>query len=166
MKHTLITLLTLLSLNTVFAQVFNTDSEVKEVLFERTQEVTVEINESTFIPNIQGYACPVPAINLERYHTWNRSLNHNSFGGFMVKVFALRVANPNMQFCNWPSATEVFGSGFVVGAKIALEITTKREIIHNTRNDGQVEKVLVETISSELAGVDLISIARVSLGVN
>jgi hypothetical protein len=166
MKITLITLFTLLSLNTAYAQVFDVDSEVVEVLLEGTKEVTLEVNKDTFIPNVQGYACAVPAINLEPYHTRGRALNHNSRRGFMVKTFALVVGNPNMQFCGWSSATEVFGSEFVVGAKITLSITTKREIVHNTRNDGRVQKVLVETISSELNGIELISVARVSLGLD
>lgn len=163
MKYAAITLLTFFSLNSIFAQVFNTDLEPQEVIFENTQQVTLLVKEDTYIPNIQGYACPVPAINLERYHVWDRRLNHN-IGGFMVKNFALSVVNPNMQFCGQPSATNVFGTDFIKGAKFIMDITTKREIFHNTRNDGKIEKVLVETITSNLNGINLISSAFLSLG--
>lgn len=159
MKTLFITLFAVLSLNTAFAE----REETVQVIFDRTQEAKLTVAADTFIPNIQGYACPVPAINLERWQVWNRSLNHNGFGGFGVKVFALKIKNPNMQFCHWPTAVEVFGEEFVLGAEFKLTIRTVRELVTFTDHNGDERTVLRETISSSLNDKELISQASVEL---
>jgi len=165
-KLLLLLLLAQFAVSSVYAQSFpqGESEEVVELVFEELAESNLIIREDTFIPNIMGYACPVPAINLERHTVWNRALNHRGFGDFGVRVFALRIKDPNMRFCSFPKAVEVFGEEFKVGAKFKLEIHIKREILKVTTHDGVIHKVLQETISSELAGKELISRARVLLG--
>ena len=109
-----------------------------------------------------GYACPVPALNLERYSVWNRSLNHSN-NAFGVRIFALRIKDPNMRFCAWPNAIEVFGEDFKVGNDIKLSINVKRMIVMVTLHDGTEQKILREVITSKLNGKDLISSASVTL---
>ena len=159
MKTLFITLIAVLSLNTAFAG----QEETVQIIFDRTQETKLTVTADTFIPNIQGYACPVPAINLDRWHAWNRSLNHSGFGAFGVKVFALKIKNPDMQFCNWPSATEVFGEDFIVGAEFKLTIRTVRELVTFTDHNGDERTNLRETISSSLNDKELIYQASVEL---
>lgn len=137
--------------------------EVVSTIFERSQSTKLVIEEETFIPNILGYACPVPAINLKKYHVWSMALSHGRFGNFGVKEFALRVKNPNMRFCNWPVATGVFGPDFIVGAEMSLDILVKRDIIKVDNHDGTFTKYLREDISSELNGILLHSRALVEL---
>ncbi len=137
--------------------------EVVQTLLDETHETTLRVKEDTFIPNIMGYACPVPAINLDRYQAWHRALNHRRGGDFGVKVFALRIKDPNMQFCGWPSATKVFGEDFKVGAEFRISIRTVREIVKFTNHNGEESTLLRETISSSLNDKELFSEARVAL---
>ena len=164
MKTLTILVFGLLSLNMTFAQDFGSGNEVVlEVLVDNTHKTTLIVDEATFIPNIMGYACPVPAINLGRHNSWERALRHNRFAGFGVTTFALQIKDPNMRFCEWPNATEVFGEDFKVGAEIKMEIRTLREIVKVTDHSGTERTILRETISSSLNNKELFSQARVDL---
>ncbi len=146
------------------AQSFNfANEEVLEVLLDTSHSTVLKIEKDTFIPNIMGYACPVPAINLNRHNVWERALRHNQFAGFGVKSFALQIKDPNMRFCDWPVSTEVFGEDFIVGAEVKLEIRTLRELIKFTDHAGMERTILRETISSSLNNKELFSQARVEL---
>lgn len=146
------------------AQRFDSSNEVVlEVLLDTSQSTVLKIEKDTFIPNIMGYACPVPAINLNRHNVWERALRHNKFAGFGVRSFALQIKDPNMRFCDWPIATEVFGENFIVGAEVKLEIRTLRELVKFTDHTGAERVILRETISSSLNNKELFSQARVEL---
>ncbi len=164
MKMLLIPILFLLSLN-VFAQFGGFDPEdfeVEKVLFERVTKQRLKILEDTFIPNIQGYACPVPAINLN-YIPWDVRLKHNPAINFAVTTIGLHIKNPNMQFCNWPDPKEIFGEEFEIGNELELELLVKRErgILDSKWSDSK--EVVVETVSTVLLGRELISVAILDL---
>lgn len=165
MKTLLISLITLLTINSAFSmdRGWWQSEGVPQVIFDESHDVTLRVEEDTFIPNIMGYACPVPAINLNRWQSWHRELNHRGSGDFGVKTFALRIQNPNMQFCHWPNAQEIFGEDFVVGAEFKMTINTRREIVEVTDHNGKKLTILREIISASLNGKDLFSQAFVSL---
>ena len=159
MKTLFLTLLLVLNIQTAWTQEFLIN---ETIIFDRSNDTALTIKSDTFIPNIMGYACPVPAINLEKHSVWNRALNHN-LPNFGVRTFALKIKDPNMRFCDWPSATEIFGEEFVVGAEIKLSIRVKRSIGIIVQHDGKEIQVLREVITSELNGKKLISTATVNL---
>jgi hypothetical protein len=137
--------------------------ELLEVLLDKTHTTILRVEKDTFIPNIMGYACPVPAINLSRHNVWNRALRHNQYASFGVKSFALQIKDPNMRFCDWPSAASVFGEEFKAGAEVKLEIRTIRELIKLIDHAGVERTILRETISSSLNNKELFSKAQVDL---
>jgi len=144
---------------------FGDVEEVKEVISQNSRSKTLWIDEDTFIPNVFGYGCPVPAINVKHLTSRDHALNHMELGAdFNEKGLALEIRDPKMRFCTHIWDTEIFGEDFVVGGKIEIELSTKREIIQVTKVDGTVRKVLRETITSELNGYGLISVAELDLG--
>lgn len=163
------TLLNLKLVLTAFALSAQADADQHErlvkTIYDRTQETTLQIEADTFIENIRGYACPLPAINFKRWHAYAKALEHNKYGDFRVKNWAMALKDPNERFCNfWPDAEQLFGSGFRVGADFKLSIRVQRVIYLRALDGNQTELILKETISTELNGVDLISEAEVSLG--
>lgn len=150
MKILLITLATLISISSSHAAFQTLPGKVEkvlEVLYEKTTKATLVIKTDTFIPNIMGHACPVPAINFEKYHADDRKLAHNKIS-FGVNIFALEIKHPDMRFCDRPTATDIFGPDFKLGNKISFSITTKREILIIGHFDGNFHKLLVKTITS------------------
>ena len=163
MKTLFLSLLVIL-LNVGVASAQGQQEEVLEVLFERDFDYSIEIKEDTFIPNIQGYACAVPAINVPRHLFYSTALKHNRYGGFMVKEEALIVANFEMRFCSWPSVEQIFGPDYEVGKKVKINLKLKREIVLVTNDwDGKERKVLKETLSTKLFDAELESVGMVSL---
>ena len=119
----------------------------------------IKIEENTFIPNIAGYACPVPAINVKKFIFYSAGLKHNRFRNFGVNEYALEVKDPDMRFCNLPTPVEVFGEEFVVGKIIEVQVRTLLEIIE-LHSGGQILK---ETVSTDFLGEELESIAKIRL---
>lgn len=144
-----------------FAQV--KEPEVLEVLFERDFSVSIELKPEVFIPNIQGYACAWPAIDVPSRRLWDMKLFHEMGGGFGVKGTGLAIKNPDMQHCGWPSPEEVFGSAWVEGAMAQLPVKIKREIVLSEDWNGRKQKMLRETIEASLGKVEVFSEAFVSL---
>ena len=138
------------------------DTTVVKTLFEQEREAEMTIVEGTFIPNIQGYACAVPAINLPNHMTWNIALRHNPHG-FMVKNIALAVTDPNMQFCAWSDQQTVFGPQFKNGNKIKMNLKIVRELVE-IDNGQTIQQAVRETVSSEVNGRALSSVAMLGLG--
>jgi hypothetical protein len=166
MKNIILLATLLISINSVWSQDIpagESGEVVLETISDSSHETTLTVREDSFIPNIMGYACPVPAINFDKYLIWDRALNHNQFADFGVRIFALKIKDPNMQFCHYPTALEVFGEDFIVGAEFKLTIRTVRQIIKVIRRDGSERKILRETISSELGGIALFSKAQLEL---
>ncbi len=137
--------------------------DVVETISDQTRSVELKVAESTFIPNIQGYACALPAINIPFYQIWDAKLRHNQTYAFGVNGYGLRIQDPNMQFCvGWPSPEQVFGVPMNEGDIINLEVRVVREIVEYKVN-GENTTYLRETITSELGGHTLFSDALVAL---
>ena len=149
------------SANQSFAQWGTPD--VVETLTDQTRQVELKVKKETFIPNIQGYACPLPAINIPSYQIWDAKLRHNQTFSFGVVGFGLRINDPNMQFCmGWPSPEQVFGVPMNEGDIINLEVRVVRDIVEFD-NNGTITTYLRETITSELGGHYLMSDSFVAL---
>ncbi|NQY99413.1 MAG: hypothetical protein HRT45_01940 [Bdellovibrionales bacterium] len=139
--------------------------EVVQVLHDSSQEIDLEIKESTFIPNILGYACPLPALNLEKWQVWGTRLRHNLNNGFMVTGIGLPIHDPNHRFCTgWPSAEEVFGPEFQVGNTIKVQVRIVRELVEWVDHNDVVQMGLRETVSTMLNLTPLSTSATVWIG--
>lgn len=126
---------------------------VIKTLLDETHTATLRVNENTFIPNIQGYACAVPAINVDRWIMRNSRIRRSSYADFMVNFAALTIHNPNMQFCSgWVTAQQLFGEEFKIGAQFELEIHTLRQIVETEDWNGNPITKVIETVSTELNG--------------
>ena len=148
-------MLVLVSFSTFASQ----EEKVIKVLSDFKHKESIEIQKDTFIHNILGYACPVPAINVSPMVFHFAALKHNRFRSFGVKDFALEVEDPNMRFCEWPSAFEIFGEEYFIGETVVVKIRTLLEIVE--RVDGTQR--LRETVSTNFLGERLVSNAEISL---
>ena len=142
-----------------------TPPEVVRVISEQTRDIEVEVTERTFVPNIQGYACAWPAIDIPLWQVdWHVKLKHSIGGGFMVEGLGLAIRNLDMQFCSWPTPKEVFGMDLIVGEKIKLHLKIVRDIVNVHSWDGKTKTLtLRETISSKLGTQEIYSEALVAL---
>ena len=164
MKKLLLILTLSLSANSIMAANFGDVEEVIEVISNNTVERTLYVDEDTFIPNVFGYGCPVPAIKIKYIWKRQQALNHSRPGGALDEGIALEIGDPRMRFCSHLTAEEIFGEDFKAGAEMKIDMTTKREILLVTSEDGSARKILRETISGELNGLDLVSVAELDLG--
>ena len=138
--------------------------EVVRVLLDETNTYTLEIEADTFIPNIQGYACPVPAINIPRYFMYNARLRPTRNLDFGVKEEALSIKNPNMRFCRgMPTAQTVFGEAFKIGKNLPLKLRFLREIVEFVDHEGKTQTMLRESVTTHFLGQDLVSHGEVLL---
>jgi len=167
LKHSLLLLTGLLSLSAEAR--FDFDLEivsVESVLLDTKKETVLEIEEDTFIRNIQGYACPVPAIQVHRFQFGEAELNHNGFVDFGVLAHkeAFIVKQEGGAFCSGNSnALAIFGEAYVVGSTHKMTVSTVRSIVIAKDHEGVHKKMLLEVISSELLGVKLNSTASMLL---
>ena len=137
---------------------------VEQVLVKQTNQRSLKIEADSFIPNIMGYACPVPAINVPKWFVWGLALSHNQGGDFGVKEAALRIDKPDMRFCHFPSSPqEIFGEEYQVGSTVELSVTLTRSIVTFVGWDQKTHRGIHETLTTELFGQKLISQGFVSL---
>lgn len=130
----------------------------KELVEEVESTHWMRIDEATFIWNIQGYACPVPAINLSRI-PWGVDLRHNKFLSFGVTGMGLTISNPNMQFCGMGDTAEsIFGEEYQIGVEVTLPIKIQKF----TYSQGE-KKFLNEYVEAELFGVKISSSATIEI---
>lgn len=131
----------------------------EKVLQDKTYVTQLLIHDTTFIPNIMGYACPLPAVNIEPENVLP-ALNHRRIFDFGVTFFALRFKDPNMRFCEpFPNAQKIFGDDFKVGATLPLHVHKVLKVVEESSG----ESFMIETIEATLNGVKLDSSVIVSL---
>ena len=143
-----------------------TPPEVVKVISEQTRDIEFEVTQGTFIPNIQGYACAWPAIDIPLWRVdWYVKLQHSMGGGFMVDGLGLAVKDLDMQFCGWPnSPKDVFGADLIVGEKIKLSLKIVRDIVNVHSWDGKTKTLtLRETVTSKFGNQEIYSEAMVAL---
>lgn len=142
---------------------------VDEVLVSQTTEHEIEIKEDTFLHNIQGYACALPGIQIDKSLFYGASLEHREFYemGVVADNQALIVKKNQNECFGFPdNAQEVFGNDFLVGSKHKLKLKLERSLVTVENFEGKHVKVLLETLSSNLLGVEIQSSASVSLEKN
>lgn len=148
---------------------FNFDLEIistEAVLLDTQQETEIEITDETFIQNIQGYACAVPAIQIYDYQFGSAELKHARIFEFGVSANheALIIKQAGGAFCSgFNGAVAIFGEGYLIGSRHKITVRTLRSIIIAKDWDGSHRRMLLEVVSSELLGVKLESTASLLL---
>lgn len=160
MKNLMIATVLLMATTNIFAQNMPTTIKISENTRTITHELLIE--DDTFIHNIRGYACPLPAFNLSPNIKYELNLSH-IHNGFRVKTAALALSNPNMRFCNFQTAQEVFGDEFKVGNTIDVNIDIKTTVKKIIFLDGKEIIRYTEKLTAELNGEKLHSEASLSL---
>jgi hypothetical protein len=142
-----------------------TNETVLKTVYDRSTDETLLVERDTYIQNIWGYACPVPAVHLNAWHANDRLLRHNNgFSSDIVRRLALEIKDPNYRFCNTiPDMKKLFGEDFKVGAKLKIRIRVVRQVILATTSHGITEKLLRESISTQIGGTELESVAEIRL---
>ncbi len=167
LKYSLFLLLGMLSFSAEAR--FDFDLEiisVESVLLDSKRETVLEIEEDTFIRNIQGYACAVPAIQVLNFQFGQAELNHNGSVDFGVKAHheAFIVKQEGGAFCSaLGDANDIFGENYVVGSNHRITVSTVRSIVIAKDWEGVPKKMLLEVVSTELLGVKLVSTASMLL---
>jgi len=140
----------LLMMTAAFAQ----DESVVRQISKTKHQLFLTIAEDSFEPNILGYACPWPGLRAPfLFDNWTK-LHHGRT--FAKDVLPIKKSELEHQFCNWPSAMDVFGPEFVIGKELEILVTV--ELLMTQKGS---QKFLKEIITARLFGRNLESIAVV-----
>ncbi|WP_374073587.1 hypothetical protein [Bdellovibrio bacteriovorus] len=143
--------------------------KVAAIISENVVNAELEIEQNTFVWNVNGYACQLPGLRIPKvWFDFNEQLKHDDLFGTDDQYRAIGLKNPNFKFCiDHADAEKAFGKEFIPGAKLPMKITVKREIRIGERYDsaGKLVKirVLVETTTVEVNNRELESVAEVNL---
>ena len=133
------------------------EESVVRQIYKTEHIFSLVIKADSFEPNIMGYGCSWPGLRAPYIFKYWANLKH---GNIMSKgELPLKEGELNHQFCDLPTATDVFGPEFNIGKKIQLLVTVELLVIKIG-----LETFLKEIITSHLFGRNLESIAYVNLG--
>lgn len=166
MKMLLISLLMLGFTGAVHAKV--SEDKVTAIISEHVMDAELEVDQRTFVWNVNGYACQWPGLRIPKvWFDFNEKLKHDDLFGTDEEFRALGVRDPNFQFCVGATAEKAFGKELVPGAKLPIKITVKREIRVGERYNSAGKlvkiKVLFETTTVDVNNRQLESTAEVNL---
>jgi len=174
---TIVGLLSVVSSHTFVSASEKLDDILKEeqqksrVIYSQRVQASMQIEADTFIPNIMGYACQMPAINFPLssssglgFVNYYLKLSHGSYYDYGVKPghIGLRIHNPNYRFCaGFRGVKEIFGDQYEVGKKILMDVLILRKLVE-VSSDG-VKKILVESIYVEFLDEIIKSTASINI---
>lgn len=154
-----------LLLNSAWAQSWEDERVVSVVQVLSTEEITLDhvVSEDTFVPNLNGYACPWPGIKEEFVFKFLTGLRHGRHD-FDRDSLRVKFNMPN-EFCagDWPTGEEVFGPEYVAGAVFKLTYKITRDVVNFKDFDDSIVPYLREVVSTTLLGRELRSVAHVKL---
>ena len=138
---------------------------VDRVLAKTESADKLTLKKDTFIWNIQGYACQVPAIQVPRQVFYESKLKQAEPYEYGVRPGneAFVIKQKGMGFCSANVEQSIFGPEFVTGQTKEIQVTTERALVTYEDNEGKARKALREIVSTNLLGVELESTAYVLL---
>lgn len=166
-KVVLISLLMFGFINAVRAEDLN--DKVTAVISENVVNAELEVDQRTFVWNVNGYACQLPGLRIPKvWFDFHEKLKHAELFGADEEFRAIGLKNPNYKFCvDSAGAEKAFGKELVPGAKLPMKITVKREVHIGQRYNSAGKlvkiKVLVETTTVDVNNRQLESTAEVNL---
>lgn len=135
--------------------------KVVSVLKDVTRNYNLTIKSNTFISNIQGYSCAWPGIRDELLFSNFAELKHGRHV-FNLNALGIKYDDLEQQFCNRPSAQEVFGSEFLVGAIFPLKVRVLKEVVETPSViPSSKQRYIREIISTRFLNRNLESVAMV-----
>lgn len=163
MKTLLLTPLLLLIAATSKGEIKDT---VLKTLKKEKSQITLYVNNETFVFNIKGYGCQWPGLKILDIEL-RQDLNHRRNFGSDESYVAVGIKNPDHQFCHGIStAQKVFGPEFVPGAELPMQIVKTLQLIQRTSDESHLpkkQKLLRETITLTVNKREVETVAEITL---
>lgn len=135
--------------------------KVVRVLKDVTRDHILTIKGNTYIANIQGYSCAWPGIRDEALFSNFAELKHGKHV-FNRNALGIKYDDLEQQFCDRPSAQEVFGPDFLIGEMFRLNIRVLKEVVETPSTiPSSRQRYIRETISTRFLNRNLESVAMV-----
>lgn len=135
--------------------------KVVSVLKDVTRDYKLTIKANTYISNIQGYSCAWPGIRDELLFSNFAELKHGTHF-FNRNALGIKYDDLDQQFCDRPSAEEVFGPEFLIGAILPLKVRILKEVVETPSViPSSKQRYIRETISTRIWSRNLQSVALV-----
>lgn len=145
--------------------------KVLKVLKSSSEKTTLNVEEETFVFNINGYGCQWPGLRILNMVA-DPELNHGRpfvHFGSDGHYLAMGLKDPNHQFCHsFGSAEAVFGKELVKGAELPMQVKRTLDLREGDRMDrnGKLQKMklIVETINIQINGRVIETTSEINLG--